>query len=382
MKTIPLVDLSRQHQPLEQEINKALARITNQSNFILGKEVEKFEDAFAGLCQCQHGIGVASGTDALFLALKAIVIGRDDIVIIPANTFIATALAVTFTGAKPFLADIDEGTFNLNAENLEAALWNLSQNNSKCKAIIPVHLYGQPCPMDEIMAVAEKYQIPVIEDACQAHGALYNSTNLVSNRVGSIGAAGCFSFFPGKNLGAFGDGGMVVTNDSEIAEQLRLLRNYGSTKKYIHQQKGYNSRLDTIQAAILTTKLIRLEEWNEQRRQLAARYTEMIGNSPVLSENIGVPIKPRYADHVYHLFVIRLQERDRMLEHLHANRIMGGIHYPIPIHLQEAYRDLNLARGSFPVAEKLADEILSLPIFPGMTDDEVLQVVECLESFY
>jgi dTDP-4-amino-4,6-dideoxygalactose transaminase len=381
---LPLVDLSRQHNPLAQEIGECFTRIATQGNFILGHEVGEFENKFSAYCGSRYGIGVASGTDALILALKAIGINPGDSVITVANTFIATALAIYAVGAVPYFIDTDEKTFNMTGGLLEEAIMDAARRNLQIKAVIPVHLYGRPCPMGEILTVAENYGLKVVEDACQAHGAgLYDSIDSGAlKRVGTFGHAACFSFFPGKNLGAFGDGGLVLTNELKIAERVRLLRNYGSVEKYIHRIKGGNSRLDTLQAAILLIKLTKLEEWNRERLQAASLYRELIGNEPQLQENIILPEAPIDGKHVYHLFVVRVRDRDKVLAHLHSKQIMAGIHYPVPIHLQEAFSDLGYKPGDLPVTELLAAQILSLPIFPGIRRNEVVRVVEELCEFY
>ena len=381
INTIPLVDLKRQHSQLYEEIQAAIESVINQGDFILGKDLIRFEQAFAKYCGINFAVGVASGTDALHLALRAIEIKPGEGVITAPNSFIATALAISFAGATPIFTDIDENTSSITGGGLEEAIIDSRNKGVNIRAVIPIHLYGNPAPMPEIMAVAQKYGLHVIEDACQSHGAgLFINGNF--KKVGCFGEIGCFSFFPGKNLGAFGDGGIAVTNNQSLAQKLKLLRNYGSTEKYIHNVKGGNSRLDTLQAAILNVKLAYLDKWNEQRNQIAITYREAFKSSNSLKEKIILPEEPQNRLHVYHLFVIRLKERDRMLSYLHSKNIMAGIHYPVPIHLQQAYKELNLKQGTFPVAERLAREILSLPIYPGMTVEEVERVVEEIKNFY
>jgi dTDP-4-amino-4,6-dideoxygalactose transaminase len=381
INVIPLVDLKRQHSLLHEEIQAAIESVMNQGDFILGKDLVSFERAFAKYCGINFAIGVASGTDALHLALRAIDIKPGEGVITAPNSFIATALAISFAGATPIFMDIDENTSNITAEGLEEKIVESRNKGINIRAVIPIHLYGNPAPMPEIMAIARKYGLHVIEDACQAHGAgLFINGNF--EKVGSFGDIGCFSFFPGKNLGAFGDGGIAVTKNQSLAQKLKLLRNYGSTEKYIHNEKGGNSRLDTLQAAVLNVKLAYLDKWNEQRNQIAISYREAIRKSNSLREKIILPAEPQNRLHVYHLFVIRLKDRDKMLSHLHSKGIMAGIHYPVPIHLQKAYEELNLKRGTFPIAEQLATEILSLPIYPGMRVKEVERVVEEIKNFY
>lgn len=380
---IPLVDLARIHRALDQEILNTITRVIEKGDFIQGSEVTRFEDAFAAFCKADFAIGVASGTDALHLALKAVGIGPGDTVITAANTFIATALAINFTGANLLLIDVDEDTSNITPQGLESAIRSAGSRGAGVKALVPVHLYGRPCPMDNIMAVADMYDLHVVEDACQAHGAEYSMNDVGQNgKAGTFGDAGCFSFYPGKNLGGLGDGGMVVTNDSEIAGKVRLLGNYGSKKKYFHLLKGGNSRLDTLQAAVLLVKLAYLDQWNYERQQVADCYREMIEDLPELTRKIILPAPPEKGSHVYHLFVVRVAERDRLLAHLNSSGIGAGVHYPVPIHLQQAFQDLGYRKGDFPVTERLAEEILSLPIFPGMTRDEIATVVREIQRFY
>ncbi|MCK4326123.1 DegT/DnrJ/EryC1/StrS family aminotransferase, partial [bacterium] len=314
---IPLVDLKVQYLNLKKEIDQAIQKVIDNADFILGKEVELFEKEFAYFSETKHGIGVASGTDALHLSLLALGIGPGDEVITAANTFIATVLAINYTSARPVLVDINPENYNMEPSLIKTAV------TKRTKAVIPVHLFGQPADMDPIMEIAREYNLKVIEDAWQAHGAGYKR-----RRAGSIGDIGCFSFYPGKNLGAYGDGGMVLTNNEKIAQRIRMLRNYGSRVKYYHEFKGFNSRLDTIQAAILRVKLKRLEKWNEARRKHASRYNELLKNTEVIT-----PKKEDYAQHVYHLYVIRVKERNKILKHLKSKGIFAGIHYPAPIHL-------------------------------------------------
>lgn len=368
MNSIPLVDLKRQHQALKKEILQTLEKALENSQFILGKEVEKFEDEFAKFCGCKYAIGVNSGTDALTLSLKALNIKEGDEVITVPNTFVATVDAITRNGAKPVFVDVDERSFLLDISQLEKAI------TPKTKAIIPVHLYGQPCNMDEILEIAEKYNLYVIEDACQAHGAEYKG-----KRVGGFSILSCFSFYPAKNLGALGDGGIIVTNNEELVEKLKMLRNYGQKEKYFHEFTGFNSRLDEIQAAILRIKLKYLEKWIEQRRKNAKLYNEELEGT----EKILTPIELPERKHVYHLYVIRVldRKRDMLREFLVNNKIYPGIHYPIPIHLTNAYRYLGYEKGSFPVTEKLSNEILSLPMFPELREEEIVYICEKIKEF-
>ncbi len=356
---IPLVDLRQQYQSLHSEMNAAIAKVLERGDFILGREVEQFEIAFAAFIGTRHAVGVGSGTDALFLSLHALGIGPGDRVLLPANTFIATALAVSDAGAEPVLCDVDPTSFTMDAESARRAL------TPNVKALIPVHLYGQSANMEELMDFARRKGLLAIEDAAQAHGA----ENRLG-RVGTLGAAAAFSFYPGKNLGAYGDGGAICTNDDRLAEQLRLLRNWGSTVKYVHRVQGYNSRLDTLQAAVLLVKLHHLAEWNRQRRTIADWYRNELRE---LGDELIVPSEaPWSRQHVYHLFVVALKRanRDVVLQHLQSVGIGAGIHYPVPIHLQEAYPHLG-GVGCFPIAERLARQILSLPIFPELTQEQV-----------
>jgi dTDP-4-amino-4,6-dideoxygalactose transaminase len=362
---IPLVDLRKQYQRLKDEIDPAIQTVLDKCNFILGDEVATFEQAFARFVGVRHGIGVSSGTDALHLALRAVGIGPGDEVITVANTFIATVLAISQTGARPVLVDCEPEGYELDVNQLAAAV------TERTKAIIPVHLYGQCADMDPILELAARKDLVVIEDAAQAHGAEYKGRS-----AGSIGTLGCFSFYPGKNLGAYGDGGMVVTEDEALAEKLRLLRNWGSVVKYQHPAIGFNNRLDTIQAAVLNVKLKRLPRWNEARRQCAAVYTELLSAEPMVITPRTMP----YGTHVFHLYVVQVPRRDLVLEGLHAAGIGAGIHYPIPVHLQGAYESLGYKEGDFPNAERLAKRCLSLPLFPELEEDQIAAVVDALRD--
>lgn len=353
---IPFIDLHRQHQTLKTEIDEAISRVIGRSSFTLGSEVEAFEAAFAQYCGVKYAVGVGSGTDALFMTLKAVGINRDDEVILPANTFIATAEAISMCGAVPVFVDIDKTSYNIDSALIEEKI------TPKTRAIIPVHLYGQPADMDLVMTLVRQYNLHVIEDACQAHGARYKGA-----RVGSIGDAGCFSFYPSKNLGALGDGGMVVTNNNAFAEKVRLLRNHGEVSKYNHAVKGRCSRLHGLQAAVLNVKLKHLDRWNSKRQANGLLYNNFISNV----EEIVTPKLLSDRDHVFHLYVIRTAQRNEMIKALNKVGIATGIHYTVPIHLTEAYRDFSYKVGDFPVSEYLAGEILSLPMFPELTADEV-----------
>lgn len=361
---IDFVDLKKQYLSIKPEIDAAISRVLNNTSFILGKEVEDFEKDFAEFCGTTYAIGVSSGTDALRLSLRALGISSGDEVITVANTFIATTLAISDCGAKPVLVDCNS-EYNIDINKIEAAI------TPRTKAIIPVHLYGQPADMGPIMKIAEKYNLKVVEDACQAHGAEYKS-----KKVGNLGHVACFSFYPGKNLGAYGDGGAITTNSSELAEKIMLLREYGQKKKYHHVLKGYNCRLDALQAAILSVKLKYLQDWNQARLEKAVIYTNLLTSlSGIITPKEMPNIKP-----VYHLYVIRTKERDKLLSILKEHGVSAGIHYPIPIHCQKAYTELGYPAGSFPVAEKYASEIISLPIFPELSFDEIKYIVEILKK--
>jgi dTDP-4-amino-4,6-dideoxygalactose transaminase len=335
------------------------------NSYILGEEVELFEQEFAAYCGVSHAVGVDSGTSALELLVRAYGIGPGDEVITAANTFVATTFAISYTGARPVLVDIDPCTFTVDIAQVQEAI------TPRTRAIIPVHLYGQPADMDPIMALARQHNLIVIEDACQAHGARYKG-----RRVGSLGHAAAFSFYPAKNLGAFGDGGMVVTNDPDIAETVRKLRNYGQSAKYHHELLGYNRRLDTLQAAVLRVKLKYLDEWNAARRAHARLYQQLLGGN-----GIRLPVEANYAEPVWHLYVIRTVARDRLQAHLKERRIGTGIHYPIPIHLQPAYRDLNYGVGDFPVTEHCAGELLSLPMYAELMPEQIAYVASSIKEF-
>ncbi len=367
MKTIPFVDLTAQHAAIQSEINSAIDQVLSRCNFILGSQVEEFEQAFARFVEAEHAVGVSSGLDALRLALMALDVGPGDEVILPANTYIATALAVSAVGARPVLVDCDPETYNIDVGLVEPAI------TSRTKAIIPVHLTGQSADMAPILEVADQHGLYIVEDAAQAHGTLYKG-----QPCGSIGAVGCFSFYPGKNLGACGDGGMATTNDAKLAERLRRLRNYGQRAKYQHVEKGLNARLDTLQAAILTVKLRCLPRWNKARAAHAERYKEMLTGVRDLIFQQRVP----YSTHIYHLFMVETEQRAALQKHLKAAGIDTGIHYPVPIHLQQAYADLGYNKGDFPKAEQLAERTLSLPMFPELRPDQIRRVAEEIRGFF
>lgn len=362
---VPFVDLRAQYATIVQEIDEATKKILCNTDFILGQDVGLFEEEFAAYCEARYAVGVDSGTSALELLLRAYEIGPGDEVITAANTFIATAFAITDAGATPVLVDIDSDTYNIDVSRLEDAI------TPRTRAIMPVHLYGQAADMDPIMEIARRHDLVVIEDACQAHGAQYKG-----RRVGSIGHAAAFSFYPAKNLGAYGDGGLAVTHDEQIAKTLHMLRDYGQSKKYHHIVRGYNHRLDTLQAAVLRVKLPYLDSWNAARRQHAELYNELFADSPAVT-----PIEAGYAESVYHLYVIRINNRDELQAHLKTKGIATGIHYPVPIHLQPAYQHLSYRRGDFPVTEACAGEILSLPMYPELHREAIVHVASSIKDF-
>lgn len=362
---VKLVDLGRQYETIKPEIDRALADVLNRTDFVLGEAVRCFEEEFAHYCQAKYAVGLDSGTSALELGLRALGIGPGDEVLVPANSFIASAATVSFTGATPVFVDVDPDTYTMDVRQLARRI------TPRTKAIMPVHLYGQPAEMDTIMAVAERYGLYVVEDACQAHGARYKG-----RRVGAIGHVGAFSFYPGKNLGAYGDGGALVTNDSEIAERVRVMRHWGQRERYLHHYKGWNHRLDTIQAAVLRVKLRYLDEWNARRRHWARLYDQLLAGTSIIC-----PKELPSAEHVYHLYVIQVEERDRLQTFLASQGIATGIHYPIPIHLQPAYADLGYRAGDMPVTEHCAARVLSLPLFAELKTEEVEFIADRIRSF-
>ena len=365
MNTVPFVDLRAQYHSIKTEIDAAVLDLLESSHFVLGSKVAAFEDAFATYCQAQYAIGVNTGTSALHLALLAAGIGAGDEVITTPFTFVATAAAIGYAGARPVFVDIDPVSFNIDPTKIEAAL------TPRTKAIIPVHLYGQPADMGAIMEIARRHGLVVIEDACQAHGAEFEG-----RRVGSIGDMGCFSFYPGKNLGAYGEGGAVTTNNPEFARTIRMLRDWGAEQKYHHDLKGYNYRLEGMQGAILGTKLPYLEQWTEARRTHAARYDAF------LSESIyGTPVAASNRRHVYHVYAIRTAEREAVQSFLQERGVNTGIHYPIPVHLQACWAELGYRAGDFPHAERAANEVLSLPLYPELQPPQQDRVVEALQEW-
>ena len=365
---IPFFELKRQYISIKEEIDEAIARVLEKGNFILGEEVERFEEEFAHYVGAKYAVGVGSGTEALHLCLLSLGVGRGDEVITVPNTAVPTVSAISLTGAKPVFVDIDSETYTLNTVQLDAAI------TPRTKAIVPVHLYGNAVDMEPLMETAQNNGLAVIEDACQAHGAKYKG-----KRVGAIGLLGAFSFYPTKNLGCYGDGGMIVTSDEALARRVKLLRFYGMSdqEQYTHIIKGINSRLDEMQAAVLRVKLRYLDRWNDLRRERAALYCKLLPK-----DFLQLPNEPSYAWHVYHLYVVRTEQRNELSLYLRLNNIRTSIHYPIPIHLQPSYSDLNLSSGSFTIAEKYAHEVLSLPMFPELREDEVEHISRVIRCFF
>ena len=363
---IKFVDLNRQYQTIKQDIQKEIAETLERGDFILGAKVEEFEHCFANFCSTDYAIGVGSGTAALRLALQVLNLHRGAEVIIPVNTFFATVEAVIQIGLKPVFVDIDPKTYCIDISKIEEKI------TDKTKVIIPVHLYGQCSDMDGVNDIANKHKLKVIEDSSQAHGATFKG-----QKAGSMGDIGCFSFYPGKNLGAYGEGGACVTNNADYCHTIKMLRNHGSVKKYEHKLVGDNSRLETLQAGILKQKLIRLNDWNESRRRIASQYS-----SELEAINIQLPYVSEHNDHVFHLFVIQCQNRDGLQKSLNEQSIATGLHYPIPLHLQKACSFLGYKEGDFPVCEAYCKRILSLPIFPELTKDEVKTISNSIISFY
>ncbi|MBF0489126.1 MAG: DegT/DnrJ/EryC1/StrS family aminotransferase [Candidatus Omnitrophica bacterium] len=363
--SVPFIDFKEQNSLIQPEIDAGFKKVFEKGDYILGEQAHLFESAFSKYCEAQYGVGVNSGTDALHLAMAALDIGDGDEVIVPTHTFIATALCVSFCRAKPVFVDIEPDTYNIDPKAIEKAI------TKKTKAIIPVHIYGQPANMDEIIAIARKHGIKIVEDAAQAHGSRYKG-----KRVGSLGDVACFSFYPTKSLGACGDAGMIVTSDKAVYDKALMLRDYGRKGRYEHKIKGTNSRLDTLQAVVLNAKLKHLDEWNAMRAKNAAYYAELL--KPL--SGVVTPITKSDRTHVFQTYAIRLSNRDQVVESLKAKGIGALIHYPIPLHLQEAYADLGYKAGDFPVAEKTANEILSLPMFPHMNKEQVEMVVKALKE--
>jgi dTDP-4-amino-4,6-dideoxygalactose transaminase len=362
---VPFLDLRAHHAPMIDEFDGAIREVIESGAFAGGPFVERFEEEFAAYCGSKYAIGVGNGTDALWLTLLALGIGKGDEVITVPNTFIATAEAITYCKARPVFVDVDETTFTMDPAELEKSL------TARTKAIIPVHLFGQPADMDPILEIAHAHDLFVIEDAAQAQGAEYKG-----RKAGTMGDAGCFSFYPGKNLGAFGEAGAVVTNQAKLREKIQSLRDHGQTRKYYHTLMGWNCRMDGIQAAVLSIKLPHLEEANALRREHAFHYDQAF----VGLDAVATPFEPNYVRHVYHVYAIRVQERDNVWRSLEEKGIGCAVHYPRPIHLQEACQNLGYRAGAFPVTENLAEEFLSLPMFPELTEDQIEYVIRCVSE--
>jgi dTDP-4-amino-4,6-dideoxygalactose transaminase len=388
---IPFLDLVTPHLELEQELTAVFRHALETAGFIGGAQVETFEQEFARFCDADYCVGVGSGTDALRFALAAAGVKEQDIVVTVPHTFIATTEAISQVGARPEFVDVDESTFTMDVEKLREYLedqceWNAAtkkllsrRSHRPVTAIVPVHLYGQMADMDPILELAERYNLIVIEDACQAHGAEYFSTKENCwRKAGSLGKAAAFSFYPGKNLGACGEAGAITTDDKELARKMSMLRDHGQAKKYYHDVEGYNGRLDAIQAGILRIKLKHLSKWNQQRQENAERYHTLMLSS---AQTVALPLQAPWAKSVYHLYVVRVQDRDKLITALAKEGIGTGIHYPIPLHLQVAYANLGYKEGDFPVTELLAKEILSLPMYPNLTADQQRAVVRQIEQF-
>ncbi|MCB2167369.1 MAG: DegT/DnrJ/EryC1/StrS family aminotransferase [Deltaproteobacteria bacterium] len=364
---IPFLDLVAQGQPLKDDILAMVGDAIDGAGFIGGPNVTGFEADFAAFCETRHCVGVASGTDALRFALQAAGVKAGDEVITVAHTFIATTEAISQVGAKPVFVDIRPDTWNIDFDQIEARI------TPQTSAIVPVHLYGQPADMDPILEIAEKHSLVVIEDACQAHGARYKG-----RRAGSIGDIGCFSFYPGKNLGAYGEAGAATTNNSDLAQYMAKIRDHGQKKKYYHDIEGYNGRLDAIQAGVLGIKLKHLQDWNMARRSHGARYRDMLSCLP----EVTLPTEAPEMESVYHLFVILVDQRDALQSFLSDKGVATGLHYPQPLHLQEAYRDLGYQQGDFPVTESVAQRLLSLPMYPELMPEQIQYVADCIKQFY
>ena len=363
--TVPILDLNAQHAPLRKELDLAISEVIDSCAFAGGPFVEKFETEFASYCGCEHAVGVGSGTDAIWLALLACGVGPGDEVITVPSSFMATAEAITYSGARPVFVDVDEHTYTMDPAALEDAV------TGQTKAIIPVHLFGQPADMDPILKFARGHDLIVIEDAAQAHGAKYKGRT-----AGTMGAAGCFSFYPGKNLGAFGEAGAIVTNDVQLRDKIRILRDHGQIRKYHHSMIGWNCRMDGIQAAVLRVKLRHLDRGNALRREHAQRYSAALGGI----EGIIAPREASYARHIYHVYTLRVQERDELMSILRQRGIQTAIHYPVPIHLQPAYQMLGHKKGDFPVSEQTAAEFISLPMFPELTNLQIDFVADAVKE--
>ena len=371
---VPFLDLKAQYNSIRHEIDEAIQRVLDETAFAGGRFVADFERDFAAFCNCRHCAGVGSGTEALWLALMALGVGPGDEVITVPNSFIATAEAISFCGATPVFVDVDARTYTMDTQRLSDYLKIRNQNGAtrkRLKGVIPVHLFGQTADMKPILQIAKENELFVIEDACQAHGAEYKG-----QRAGSLGDIGCFSFYPGKNLGAYGEAGAVVTNNKEAAEKIMILRDHGQSTKYHHTMVGWNARMDGIQGAVLTAKLRHLPAWLEARRNIASRYNLLLQDL----EDVVAPVEADYAKHVYHIYAIRVDNRDAIAADLALKKIHCGIHYPVPIHLTEAYRSLGYLKNSFPVSEKCAAQYLSLPMYPELKEEHIDEVCRELQA--
>ncbi len=365
---VKIFDLQREYATLRRDMLRVFEQVHLGGEFILGNQVKTFEEAFAAYLGSRHAVGLGSGTDAIRIGGLACGLERGDKIVTTPNTYIATAMALSVHGMQPLLCDIDLETYNMDPERLEEIL----KREKGVRLCIPVHLYGHAAPMDEILGLCERYGVSVLEDACQAHGALYKG-----RKVGTFGKGAAFSFYPTKNLGCQGDGGALITSDEQVYRNAHRLRNYGQTDKHVHVVEGFNSRLDELHAAFLSLKLKKLDGWNEERRKIAGVYLDGLKTLP-----LSLPVEKSYAYHVYHLFVVRSAKRDELQEYLKSKGVGTLIHYPTPIHLQEVYRGLGYKRGDFPHAEKSAAEILSLPMYPGLSQDEALYVCGAIKAFY
>src|SRR5580765_2010945 len=365
-ESIPYFDLPAQIRSLRKELDQAIARTLDNCSFCLGPDVAQFEKDFARYCGAQHAVGFNSGTSALHVGLLLLNIGPGDEVITTPFTFVATSWAISYVGAKPVYVDIEDSTFNLDPKLVERAI------TPRTKAVLPVHLYGQPCDLDPLLAICRKHKLPLVEDAAQAHSAKYKGKS-----IGTFGEISCFSFYPAKNLGAAGEGGALVTNNTAFAARARALREHGSTKRYHHDEVGFNYRMEGIQGAVLGVKLKHLAKWQEGRRRVAKRYHELLADTP-----LRLPIEPDYAESAWHLYTVRHPCRDELKAHLDANGIGNAVHYPMPLHLQKAYADLSHKPGDFPIAERASREVLSLPMFAELTDEQLQRVASVVKDFF
>jgi dTDP-4-amino-4,6-dideoxygalactose transaminase len=363
---VPYLDLKAQIKPLRAELDAAIAKTIDNCSFCLGPDVAQFEKDFANYCGAEHCVAFNSGTSAEHVGLMLLGVGAGDEVITTPYTFVATSWAISYVGAKPVYVDVDDATMNLDPKLIERAI------TPKTKAILPVHLYGLPFDVDGIREICKKHNLPLMEDACQSHGAKFKG-----KPVGGLGEVSCFSFYPGKNLGAFGEGGALVTNNTEFAKRARSLREHGSTVRYYHDEVGFNYRMEGIQGAVLGIKLKHLAKWTSERQRVAKRYSELLKDTP-----LQLPVQPSYAESVWHLYVVRHPQRDALKKHLEENGVGCALHYPLPLHLQKCYAELGHKVGNFPNAEKSANQCLSLPIYPELTDEQILRVAEVVKSFF